>query len=138
MVIAQNMIRIVLVTIVPWTGRIMKGIIFITLCAAACHLSKGLSTLGRPHSLTVFFQISKIGIGSEIVCLQSQTDFGKISRTGTDGLFQSIFQFLDATGNRVRRICDTIGLLRISGVVGSFWVPCPELSCIITARIRST
>ena len=78
------MIRIVLVTIVPWTGRIMKGIIFITLCAAACHLSKGLSTLGRPHSLTVFFQISKIGIGSEIVCLQSQTDLGKISRTGRE------------------------------------------------------
>ena len=119
MVVAQNMIRIVLVTIVPWTCRIVKGIIFITLCVAACYLGKGLGTLGRPHSLIVLLQISKIGIGSEIICLQSQTDFGKISRTGTAGFIQSIFQFLDATGNRVRRICDTIGLLRISGIVGS-------------------
>ena len=56
-----------------------------------CRLPSGqrLGTLGRPHSLIVLFQISKIGIGSEIVCLQSQPDFGKISRTGTASFIQS-------------------------------------------------
>ena len=49
-----------------------------------------------------------------------QGGYGQISRSGASGFIQGIFQLLNSTGDRVGRICDSVGLLRILRVISAF------------------
>lgn len=120
MIIAKYVIRIILVTVIPWPCRIVKRIIFITLSATTCHLGECLGAFSCPGSFSVFFEIREIGICAKVIGLQGKADMGQISRSGASGFIQGIFQLLNSTGDRVGRICDSVGLLRILRVISAF------------------
>ena len=103
------MIRVILVAVIPWACRIMKGIVLVAFSASACHLCKSLGTFSSPDSFAVFLQVGEVGICTEIIGLKCKADMGKIGRACAAGFIQSVFQFLDSTGNRIGRICDPLG-----------------------------
>ena len=114
------MVRVILVTVIPWTCRIVKGIVFITLLATTCHLGKCLGAFGCPGGFSVFGKIREIRVCTKILGLQGKTDMGQISGSCASGFIQGIFQLLDSTGDRIGRICDSVRLLGILRIISAF------------------
>ena len=75
------MIRVILVAVIPWACRIMKGIVLVAFSASACHLCKSLGTFSSPDSFAVFLQVGKVGVCTEIICLECKTDVSEMIRT---------------------------------------------------------
>ena len=98
MIVTKHMFRIILISIIPGTGRVVKRIVFVPLGISAGGSGKGLCTLCTPYSFSVVLHILEIRICAKIVSLQCKTDMRQICGTGTACLVKSIFQLLDSAG----------------------------------------
>ena len=97
---------------------------------------------GSRH-LPIFLHVRKLYVSAEIIALESKTDALHIRGAFDAGFFHGVFQFLDPAGNGVGGVCDTVWFLGIELIISAFGGlhdigPIPELSCIISASIRST
>ena len=118
MIIPQNMLRIFLVAVIPGAGGAVQRIVFGTGRISARHFRKGLGGFFRPGADPMLFQIGKIYVGAEIVALEGKLDPSGIRGAFYPGPLHGVFQLLNSTFNRIGRVADPVGNLRVFGILG--------------------
>ena len=108
-----------LVSVVPRSGGGIQWIFFGTCSLAAGDFGESFGTFDRPGGDSVFFEIIEVYICTEIVPLKCKSDMIQIIRTCDPGFIKGIFQLLNAAGNGVVYIGDSIRRLWVFCFVGA-------------------